>query len=160
MARLNNAMQTILRNMVHEKAHAKRSALCKELSELENKISDDFNDRLSKAKGQIANVIGAASASIDRILKQNNLKYRERYSRLKYNIESLIDSYGDIISDLSSCIETETGDTETDKRIKEVHEQINMLDDRVSKAQEDIILRAQLGAKYEEVVSMIEKIEL
>lgn len=83
----------------------------------------------------------------------------KRYRSGAYNIDSIID--GDnckLKSDLDDYIKP-IKETVASKRRDGLKEDINQLDAKVAKAKQEILLRASLGMKYDEVVAIVNGFE-
>ena len=151
MARLNNDAREILCRMVNEKAEAKRKHLTDELKKLDDKRSESYEERVKAARKEIELMIPTIKIGIDRILKKNKLGWKKYYSNKDYTFEDIFDD-GELSKDLTryfSNLESEPN------RRKLVNLQLEQLDEAVAKAKREILLRAALGMKYDEVVAVV-----
>ena len=151
MARLNNDAREILCRMVNEKAEAKRKQLTDELKKLDDKRSESYEERVKAARKEIELMIPTIKIGIDRILKKNKLGWKKYYSNKDYTFEDIFDD-GELSKDLTryfSNLESEPN------RRKLVNLQLEQLDEAVAKAKREILLRAALGMKYDEVVAVV-----
>lgn len=151
MARLNNDAREILCGMVNEKADAKRKQLTDELTKLDDKRSESYEERVKAARKEIELMIPTIKIGIDRILQKNKLGWKKYYSNKDYTFEDIFDD-GELSKDLTryfSNLESESN------RRKLVNLQLEQLDEAVAKAKREILLRAALGMKYDEVVAVI-----
>ena len=152
MARLNNDAREILCNMVTEKAAAKRKRLTDRMDELDKESSESYEERVKKARHDIELMIPTIKIGIDRILQKYRLGWRAcRYGLGNHTFEDIFDD-GELRNDLTdyfSNLESESS------RRNVVGRQLEELDAAVSKAKQEILLRAALGMKYDEVVSII-----
>lgn len=152
MAKFNQMARDILCDMVTEKAAAKRKRLVKRLTELDNERSESYEERVKKARHDIELMIPTISIGIDRILQKHKLGWKTgRYSDHPHTFEDIFDD-GKLRKDLTeyfSNLESEPN------RRKLVKQQLEQLDAAVAKANQEILLRASLGMKYDEIVSII-----
>ena len=151
MARLNNDAREILCRMVNEKAEAKRKQLTDELKKLDDKRSESYDERVKAARKEIELMIPTIKIGIDRILQKNKLGWKKYYSNKDYTFEDIFDD-GELSKDLTryfSNLESEPN------RRKLVNLQLEQLDEAVAKAKREILLRAALGMKYDEVVAVV-----
>ena len=151
MARLNNDAREILCRMVNEKAEAKRKQLTDELTKLDDKRSKSYEERVKAARKEIELMIPTIKIGIDRILHKNKLGWKKYFSNKDYTFEDIFDD-GELSKDLTryfSNLESEPN------RRKLVNLQLEQLDEAVAKAKREILLRAALGMKYDEVVAVV-----
>ena len=151
MARLNNDAREILCRMVNDKAEAKRKQLTDELTKLDDKRSESYEERVKAARKEIELMIPTIKIGIDRILQKNKLGWKKYYSNKDYTFEEIFDD-GELRKDLTryfSNLESESN------RRKLVNQQLKQLDEAVAKAKREILLRAALGMKYDEVVAVV-----
>ena len=151
MARLNNDAREILCRMVNEKAEAKRKQLTDELTKLDDKRSESYEERVKAARKEIELMIPTIKIGIDRILKKNKLGWKKYYSNKDYTFEDIFDD-GELRKDLTSYFSNL--ESEPNRR-KLVNLQLEQLDEAVAKAKREILLRAALGMKYDEVVAVV-----
>ena len=151
MARLNNDAREILCGMVNDKAEAKRKYLTDELTKLDDKRSESYEERVKAARKEIELMIPTIKIGIDRILQKNKLGWKKYYGNKDYTFEDIFDD-GELSKDLTryfSNLESEPN------RRKLVNLQLEQLDEAVAKAKREILLRAALGMKYDEVVAVV-----
>ena len=151
MARLNNDAREIMCRMVNDKAEAKRKQLTDELTKLDGERSESYEERVKAARKEIELMIPTIKIGIDRILKKNKLGWKKYYSDEYYTFEDIFND-GELSKDLTryfSNLESESN------RRKLVNLQLKQLDEAVAKAKREIILRAALGMKYDEVVAVV-----
>ena len=151
MARLNNDAREILCRMVNEKAEAKRKQLTDELKKLDDKRSESYEERVKAARKEIELMIPTIKIGIDRILKKNKLGWKKYYINKDYTFEDIFDD-GELSKDLTSYFSNL--ESEPNRR-KLVNLQLEQLDEAVAKAKREILLRAALGMKYDEVVAVV-----
>lgn len=161
MARLNSCAREILCQMVIEKASEKRSTLVTELEKINANIEDDYKRRLAAVRVKIDEAIRYAYNKIDIILTENWLTWgKSRYgSGQKYTINDILrgnelKSVKELAEYIKS-VETAT----TSKRMAALKQNIADLDTKVTKAKQEILLRAALGMKYDEVVAIVNGFE-
>ena len=152
MARLNSDAREILCDMVTEKAAAKRKRLTDRMDELDKESSESYEERVKKARHDIELMIPTIKTGIDRILQKYRLGWRAcRYGYGNHTFEDIFDD-GELRNDLTdyfSNLESESS------RRNVVGRQLEELDAAVSKAKQEILLRAALGMKYDEVVAIV-----
>lgn len=152
MARLNNDAREILCKMVTEKAEAKRKQLTDKLTAIDNERSESYEERVKRARHEIELMIPTIKIGIDRILQKHKLGWKTgRYSDDPHTFEDIFDD-GELRKDLTeyfSNLESEPN------RRKLVKQQLEQLDAAVAKAKQEILLRAALGMKYDEVVAIV-----
>ena len=151
MARLNNDAREILCRMVNDKAEAKRKQLTDELTKLDDKRLKSYEERVKAARKEIELMIPTIKIGIDRILQKNKLGWKKYYSNKDYTFEDIFDD-GELSKDLTryfSNLESEPN------RRNLVNLRLKQLDEAVAKAKREILLRAALGMKYDEVVAVV-----
>ena len=151
MARLNNDAREILCRMVNDKAEAKRKQLTDELTKLDDKRSESYEERVKAARKEIELMIPTIKIGIDRILRKNKLGWKKYYSDRDYTFEDIFED-GELKKDLTSYFSNM--ESEPNRR-KLVNLQLEQLDEAVAKAKREILLRAALGMKYDEVVAVV-----
>ena len=151
MARLNNDAREILCGMVNEKAEAKRKQLTDELTKLDDKRSESYEERVKAARKEIELMIPTIKIGIDRILQKNKLGWKKYFINKDYTFEDIFDD-GELSKDLTSYFSNL--ESEPNRR-KLVNQQLKQLDEDVAKAKREILLRAALGMKYDEVVAVV-----
>lgn len=152
MARLNNDAREILCKMVTEKAEAKRKQLTDKLTAIDNERSESYEERVKRARHEIELMIPTISIGIDRILQKHKLGWRtSRYSDDPHTFEDIFDD-GKLRKDLTEYFSNMESEPNRRKLAKQ---QLEQLDAAVVKAKQEILLRAALGMKYDEVVGII-----
>ena len=151
MARLNNDAREILCRMVNEKAEAKRKQLTDELTKLDDKRSESYKERVKAARKEIELMIPTIKIGIDRILQKNKLGWKKYYNNKDYTFGDIFDD-GELSKDLTSYFSNL--ESESNRR-KLVNLKLEQLDEAVAKAKREILLRAALGMKYDEVVAVV-----
>lgn len=156
MARLNSDAREILCNMVTEKASGKRSALVAELDGIDASLHKEYKKRLANARAEIDRVVHCAQNKINTILGDYRLQWKaKRYGNGFYNIGCIISDNGELTSNLEVYIAPPDPAKEAVKRRENLKQDIEELDAAVAKAKQEILLRAALGMKYDEVVGII-----
>lgn len=156
MARLNKDAREILCKMVTEKAEAKRKQLTDELTAIDNERSKSYEERIKSARHEIELMIPTFSIGIDRILKKHKLGWKtSMYSGYPHTFEDIFID-GKLCEDLKKYFSSMEGEPNRRKLVKQ---QLEQLDAAVSKAKQEIILRSALGAKYEDVVKIVNGFE-
>lgn len=152
MARLNNDAREILCNMVTDKAAAKREQLVQRLNDLDDERSESYEERVKRARHDIELMIPTIEIGIDRILQKHKLGWKTcRYSDEPHTFEDIFDD-GELRKDLTDYFSNLEGEPNRRKLVKQ---QLEQLDAAVAKAKQEILLRAALGMKYDEVVGVI-----
>lgn len=160
MARLNNDAREILCNMVSGKASEKRAALVAELDGLEQALNNDYKKRLEAARPKIDEAIQDARKKINDILTTYELQFgSQRYEHDVYNINDIIDCGGNLIKPSLLVNYIRPVKEASNKRREGLKQDIEDLDAKVAKAKQEILLRAALGMKYDEVVGIINSFE-
>lgn len=152
MARFNNNARDILCNMVTEKASEKRKSITDELEHIQKLEDDDYKKRLEKARKELEQLTTAIDRSIRDIFNRLGLKWKLNYGRRYHSFEEIL-NYGKLRSNLDDYIGDNSDRQNTRQRA--LNEEIETLDKAVSKAKQEILLRASLGMKYDEIVSII-----
>lgn len=152
MARLNSDAREILCDMVTERAEAKRKQLTQRLTSLEDEIDASYNERVEAARKDIELMIPTIRIGIDRILKKHKLGWKTcRYGDSNHTFEDIFDD-GELRKDLTDYFSNLEGEPNRRKLVKQ---QLEQLDAAVAKAKQEILLRAALGMKYDEVVAIV-----
>ncbi len=152
MARLNNDAREILCNMVTDKAAAKREQLVQRLNDLDDERSESYEERVKRARRDIELMIPTIRIGIDRILQKHKLGWKTgRYCDAPHTFEDIFDN-GELRKDLTGYFSNLEGEPNRRKLVKQ---QLEQLDAAVAKAKQEILLRAALGMKYDEVVGVI-----
>jgi len=152
MARLNNDAREILCNMVTEKAGAKRKKLVETIDAIDNETKASYDERVKEARKEIEAILPAFKSGIDRILSKHKLGWKScRYGDERYTFDDVF-SDGDLRADLHNYFSD--GERKSNRRLL-AETQLKDLDARIAKAKQEILLRAALGMKYDEVVSII-----
>lgn len=152
MARLNNDAREILCNMVAEKAEAKRKQLTEDLTAVDEECDADYKARLASARGELECLVATINHEVDRIFRKHKLEWKAcRYNGDKYTFEEIF-SYGKLKRDIDDYIGNAA---KIPNRRLLVETQLKDLDARVAKAKQEILLRAALGMKYDEVVAIV-----
>ena len=151
MARLNNDAREILCRMVSDKAEAKRKQLTDELTKLDDKRSESYEERVKAARKEIELMIPTIKTGIDRILQKNKLGWRKCYGNKDYALDDIFED-GELSKNLTSYFSNL--ESESNRR-KLVNQQLEQLDKAVAKAKREVLLRAALGMKYDEVVAVV-----
>lgn len=160
MARLNNDAREILCNMVTERAGEKRSALVSELDKIDASLESDYRKRLAAARVKIDEVIAAARNKIDTILAAHRLQWHGKtYGNGSFTIEDILNDDGTLKSRLDGYIKPVEEGGASKKRRENLSRDIADLDAKVAKAKQEILLRAALGMKYDEIVAIVNRFQ-
>lgn len=160
MARLNNDAREILCNMVTEKAGEKRSALVSELDKIDASLESDYKKRLAAARVKIDEAIHCVCDKIDTILTAHRLQWgRKTYGNGPHTIEDILNDDGTLKSRLEGYIRPAEEVGASKKRRENLSRDIEDLDAKVAKAKQEILLRAALGMKYDEIVAIVDRFQ-
>lgn len=152
MARLNNDARGILCSMIEQRAEAKRKQLTDRLTAIDNERAESYEERVEAARKEIELMIPTIKIGIDRILQKHKLGWSVgRYSDEPCTFEDIFDD-GELRKDLTRYFSNLDGEPNRRKLVKQ---QLDQLDAAVAKAKQEILLRAALGMKYDEVVGII-----
>lgn len=152
MARLNNDAREILCNMVTEKAEAKRKKLTEDLIAVDEECYADYKARLASAREELEYLVASINHEIDRIFRKHKLEWKVcRYNDDRHTFEDIF-SDGKLKRDIDDYIGNAA---KIPNRRLLVETQLKDLDARVAKAKQEILLRAALGMKYDEVVAIV-----
>lgn len=160
MARLNSDAREILCNMVTEKAGEKRSALVSELDKIDASLESDYKKRLAAASKKLERVIESTNEQVADVLATYGLQWgRKTYGNGSHNIEDILNDDGTLKSRLDGYIKPVEADGATKRRRENLSKDIADLDAKVAKAKQEILLRAALGMKYDEIVAIVNRFQ-
>lgn len=155
MAKLNNDARNALCNMVQDKAEQPRRKLTEALSAINAEIEKSYGERLEAARKELNTLLPTIKKGIGNILSKHSLGYKETGYREegRYTFEDLfrngeLKSCGDLRSYVSD-------DKKKPNRKVLVEAQMKDLDGKVAKAKQEILLRAALGMKYDEMIAIV-----
>ena len=163
MARITEATRELLRKKILEKSHDKRDALAGEIQKLSDCLYAETDKMKAKAIARIEEEFNNFNKNVASILKNHGLKWKRNYSSYNYSVEDIIgDSCGkayikDSISGMFEGIKDEKD--RAVKRLDNLRADLEELDGKRQKACEDIELRVALGAKFDEVVELINNLQ-
>ena len=162
MARITEATRELLRKKILEKSQDKRDALAGEIEKLSNCLDAEADKMKAKAIARIEEEFNAFNKNVADILKGYGLKWRRQYS-YDYTVEDIIGgSCGKayIKNDINGTFErVKDGKDPAVKRLDNLRADLEELDGKRRKACEDIELRVALGAKFDEVVELINNLQ-
>jgi hypothetical protein len=138
--------------MVTEKAAEKRKVLTDQLEHTRNVANDDYKRRLEEARMKLEQLSVKIEQTIHDIFRRFGLEYGLRYGCRKHSFEDMFDD-GNLRRNLDEYIIDDSKKQNT--KIDSLKEDIEALDKAVSKKKQEILLRASLGMKYDEIVSII-----
>ena len=162
MARITEATRELLRKKILEKSQDKRDALAGEIQKLSDCLDAEADKMKAKAIARIKEEFDNFNKNVASILKNHGLKWRRQYS-YDYTVEDIIgDNCGvayikDNAGDMMEGVKDEK-DREV-KRLDNLRADLEELDGKRRKACEDIELRVALGAKFDEVVELINNLQ-
>lgn len=162
MARITEATRELLRKKILEKSQDKRDALAGEIQKLSDCLDAETGKMKAKAIARIKEEFDTFNENVAHILKGYGLKWHRQYS-YDYTVADIIgDSCGkayikDCISGMFEGIKDEKD--RAVKRLDNLRADLEELDAKRRKACEDIELRVALGAKFDEVVELINNLQ-
>lgn len=162
MARITEATRELLRKKILEKSQDKRDALAGEIQKLSDCLDAEADKMKAKAIARIEEEFDTFNKNVANILKNHGLKWRRQYS-CDYTVADIIgDSCGKayIKDDISGTLEKIKDEKDRAvKRLDNLRIDLEELDGKRRKACEDIELRVALGAKFDEVVELINNLQ-
>lgn len=163
MARITEATRGLLRKKILEKSQDKRDALAGEIAKLSDCLDAEAEKMKAKAIALIKEEFDTFNKNVANILKSYGLKFANNYSSYSYTVDNLIDSSSGeayIKKGYAELLEAvqDSGDRAY-KRLANLRADLKELDDKRKRACEDIELRVALGAKFDEVVELINKLQ-
>lgn len=162
MARITEATRELLRKKILEKSQDKRDALAGEIEKLSNCLDAEADKTKAKAIARIKEEFNAFNRNVADVLKGYGLKWRRQYS-YDYTVADIIgDSCGKayIKDAINGMFERVKDDRDAVvKRLGNLRADLEELDGKRRKACEDIELRVALGAKFDEVVELINNLQ-
>ena len=162
MARITEATRGLLRQKILEKSQDRRDALVGEIKKLADSIDAETDKMKAKAIDRIEKEFNTFNENVASILKGYGLKWRLQYS-YDYTVNDIIaESRGKayIKSDAGEMFERiNDGKDAAANRLDNLRIDLKELDRKRSKACDDIELRVALGAKFDEVVELINNLQ-
>lgn len=162
MARITEATRELLYKKILEKSQDKRDALAGEFEKLSYSLDAEANKMKAKAIARIKEEFDNFNTNVAKILMSHGLKWRRQYS-YDYTVADIIgDSCGKayIKNDINGTFERiKDSKDPAVKRLDNLRADLKELDAKRCKACEDIELRVALGAKFDEVVELINNLQ-
>lgn len=161
MARITQQTRHVLRMKVHEAAEAKRKVIADEYSALDRRIDERIAESKVKALKEINKELAQFESTVDNILAKHGLKFGKRYSNSQHCVYSLLD-YKDGRTTIESCASSYLVCDGMDKdkvRHDELKQKLEDIDKAIDKACFDIEFRISLGAKFNEVLDLINNLK-
>ena len=155
MARINNTTQYILKNMILDKFKAKRDVLSSELDAIKKQNYEIANENKDKSRESIVRIMDKAQDDIVKILKSAGLEIDGGY-RGAHPL-CLFDSKGKLQCNWKDYLHP-IGNK--NKKLQSLEEDMKELDDKCRKAMDELVLRATLGCKYDDVMEFINNLEV
>ena len=164
MARITEATRELLRKKILEKSQDKRDALAGEIQKLSNCLDAEAEKMKAKAVALIKEEFDTFNENVAHILKGYGLKWRRQsYYDYDYSVDDIIGSVrgGSYIQkDAGEKMErVEDSKDRAVKRLDNLRADLKELDDKRKRACDDIELRVALGAKFDEVVELINNLQ-
>jgi hypothetical protein len=157
MAKINNRTQAILENMIVGKFEDKRKALVEEIDATKNRDYEIIAENKERCKDSIVRVVEKAQNDITKLLKVAGLEIGSGCSDSSLHFVCLLTPYGEIRSDWKGYIkpiENKSG------RLETLEQELKTLLTKCKKATDELILRASLGCKYNDVMEFINNLEV
>lgn len=162
MARITEATRELLRKKILEKSQEKRDALAGEIQKLSDSLDAETDKIKVKAIARIKEEFDNFNKNVAKILMSHGLKWQHQYS-YPDTVEDIIGSNrGEayIKDDADGRMErAKDGKDPAVKRLDNLRADLKELDGKRRKACEDIELRVALGAKFDEVVELINNLQ-
>lgn len=156
MAKINNRTQDILMSMVANKFSEKRNAINFELDEIKNRNAEILKENKEKVKERIQQVMDKAQEDVLKLLKTAGFKLGGRYRT--NSIFTLFNSDDGKLS--YYWYEYISSTASKSKRQEELEADLNTLDEKCRRAMDELVLRANLGCKYDDVMEFINNLEV
>lgn len=156
MAKINQRTQHILESMIVNKFSEKRNALAKELDAIKERDCEIANENMDKCKDFICRYMEHADELIHKALKTAGLEIGSRYYYGGHAI-CLFDSDCKLKSNWKEYVRPIA---KKDAKRKEVEQKLDELTTKCRKAMDELILRASLGCKYDDVMKFINNLEV
>ena len=162
MARITGAIRELLRKKILEKSQEKHDAITWELQKLSKCLDAESQKMVAKAVALITEEFENFNKNVACILKNHGLKFKKNYS-YEYTVEDIItvDCGKAHINERAAKYIEAVPDTKDRAvmRVNNLRKYLEELDAKRQKACEDIELRVALGAKFDEVVELINNLQ-
>lgn len=161
MARITQQTRHILQMKVHEAAEAKRKVIAGEYDALGRKIDERIADSSSKALKEIKKELAQFDGTVNDILAKHGLRFGKRYGTSRYcTYDILTREDGHTVLESSAQSRLECDEKDKDKvKHDELKKKLEDIDKAIDKACTDIEFRISLGAKFNEVVELIDNLK-
>jgi hypothetical protein len=156
MAKINNKTQAILENMIVGKFEDKRKALVEEIEEIKKRNQEIADENKDKCKDFICQYMEHANELIHKILKTAGLEVGGKYYYSSHAV-CLFDSDGALKSDWKDYVRPIAKESE---RLTKLEQELDVLLFKCKKAMNELVLRASLGCKYDDVMEFINNLEV
>lgn len=156
MAKINNKTQAILEDMIVSKFGDKRKALVEEIESIKERDGEIANENKDKCKDSIIRVVEKAQNDIAKLLKVAGLELGNKYSSVLH-FECLLNSNGELRSDWKGYIKPIV---KKSMRLAALEQELDALLAKCKKAMDELVLRASLGCKYDDVMEFINNFEV
>jgi len=156
MAKINNKTQAILENMIVGKFEDKRKALVEEIDAIKERDNEINNENKDKCKDSILRVVDKAQDDIAKLLKTAGLELRSKYTDRECHFTRLFDS-GELEHDWKDYVKPIAKKSE---RLTKLEQELDALFAKCKKAMDELVLRASLGCKYDDVMEFINNLEV
>lgn len=162
MARITEVTRELLRKKILEKSQEKHDAMAVELQKLSECLDAESQKMAAKAVALITDEFENFNKNVARILKKHGLKFKKNYSR-EYTVNDIIIvDYGKAhINERAAQYIEAVPDTKDRAviRVNNLRKDLEELDAKRQKACEDIELLVALGAKFDEVMELINNLQ-
>lgn len=157
MAKINNKTQAILENMIVGKFEDGRKALIEEIDAIKNRDYEIATENKEKCKDSIVRVVEKAQNDITELLKVAGLEIRSRYNNNPHFV-CLLNYDGEIRSDWKGSIKPI--EKKKSGRLATLEQELETLLAKRKRAMDELVLRASLGCKYDDVMEFINNLEV
>lgn len=155
MTKIDKRTQYILENMIVDKFKKKRAALSSELDAIKERNSEIVKENKDKCRETLIRVIKKAQDDIIKALKNAGLEIGGRY--YANHIVCMFNADGELRSDWKDSIRPIASKSE---RQQHLEEDLEELDTKCRKAIDELVLRASLGCKYNDVMEFLDNLEV
>lgn len=157
MAKIDKRTQHILESMIVDKFKEKRAALSSELDAIKERNSEIVKENKDKCRETIVRAMSKAHDDIVKALKNAGLEMGGRYYGI--HLVNMFNSDGELRSDWRDCIKPIASKSKS-ARQQSLEGDLKELDTKCRKAIDELVLRASLGCKYNDVMEFINNLEV
>lgn len=155
MAKINNRTQAILENMILSRFEDRRSALVKEIDEINERNQEIAEENKDKCKEFICQYMEHANELIQKVLKTAGLEIH------RYNTNHAVCLFYSTSGKLDDNWKRYIRPIEKkSERMAALKQELDALLAKRKKAMDELVLRASLGCKYDDVMEFINNLEV